>query len=75
MPIGQASGQCKLVAMGAASAPGFVAASGRPAFVGAVVGAGIIAGAIGSAVRQQTAYDACMEAAGFVVADPPAKPL
>lgn len=66
MPFEQASGQCKLVAMGAEQ--GF-AAIGRPAFVaGAALGS-----AIGNAVRQNQAFNACMEAQGFVVADQPAQ--
>ncbi len=70
--FGRASGQCKLVSMGAATGPGFVAASGSPAFVGTAVGVSILASAIGSAVRQKQAFDACMEASGFVVAVAPA---
>ncbi len=69
MPFGRASGQCKLVSMGAGGG-GFIGASGSPQFVAATVGAGLIAGAIGSAVRQQRAYDACLEAHGFVINDP-----
>jgi hypothetical protein len=64
--FGATSGRCKLVAMGAPSGGGFVAASGSPRFVGTVVGASVLAGAIGSAVRQQNIYNACMEANGFV---------
>jgi hypothetical protein len=62
MPFPQASGQCKLVAMGAERG---TFAFGRPAFVaGAAIGS-----AIGNAVRQNTAYNACMEAQGFVALD------
>lgn len=62
MPFEQASGRCKLVAMGAEEG---YAAIGRPAFVaGAALG-----NAIGNAVRINEAFNACMEAAGFVVAD------
>jgi len=40
-------------------------AIGKPAFVaGAAIGS-----AIGNAVRQNTAYNACMEAQGFVAVD------
>jgi hypothetical protein len=40
-------------------------AFGRPAFVaGAAIGS-----AIGNAVRQNTAYNACMEAQGFIAVD------
>jgi hypothetical protein len=64
MPFAQASGQCKLTAMGVESG---AVAFGRPAFVaGAVIG-----NAIGNAVRQNVAYNACLEAQGFVIADPP----
>lgn len=69
--FGAVSGQCKLMSMGASSGGGFVAAAGNPRFVGAVVGASVLAGAIGSAVRQQNIYNACMEANGFVIADRP----
>jgi hypothetical protein len=62
MPFEQASGQCKLAAMG--SQQGFVAV-GRPAFVaGAAIGNGI-----GNAVRANQTYNACMEAQGFVAVD------
>jgi len=76
-PLGVASGQCKLVAMGAPSPGGFVSASGSQTFVAATVGASVLAGAIGSAVRQQNLYNACMEASGFVPNDapPPAQPV
>jgi hypothetical protein len=72
--FGQASGQCKLLAMGANSGGGFVAAQGSPQFVGAYTGAVVLAGAIGGAVRQHQAYEACMEAQGFVpvAVQPPA---
>lgn len=59
MPFQQASGQCKLAALG--SEQGY-AAIGRPAFVaGAALG-----NAIGNAVRVNATYNACMEAQGFV---------
>jgi len=67
--FGAVSGHCKLLAMGASSGGGYVAAAGNPRFVGAFVGASVLAGAIGSAVSQQNAYNACMEANGFVIAD------
>jgi hypothetical protein len=70
IPFGRASGQCKLVAMGAGGG-GFVGAAGSPKFVAITMGAGLLAGAIGSAVRQQNAYNACLEAQGFVTADAP----
>ena len=62
MPFEQASGECKLMAMGAEKDH---FAFGRPAFV---IGAGI-GSAIGNAVRVNVAYNACMQAQGFVVAD------
>jgi hypothetical protein len=62
MPFEQASGQCKLTAMGAEQG---VIAFGKPAFVGGAV----LGNAIGNAVRVNTAYNACMEAQGFVIAD------
>jgi len=59
-PFEQASGKCKLVAMGAQE--GF-AAIGSPSYVaGAAIG-----NAIGNAVRTNVAYNACLQAAGFVV--------
>jgi hypothetical protein len=57
------------MAMGAPTGGGFVAASGNPRFVGAFVSASVLASAIGSAVRQQNIYNACMEANGFVAVD------
>jgi hypothetical protein len=64
--FGQVNGQCKMVAMGADSGGGFAYAQGSPQFVGTYLGAVTVASAIGSAVRQQNAYSACMEAQGFV---------
>ncbi len=68
VPFGRASGQCKMIAMGQGGG-GFVGAYGSPRFVATAVGVGLVAGAIGSAVRQQNTYNACMEASGFVVND------
>lgn len=65
----EVSGRCKLVAMGADPGGGFVYAQGSPQFVGSFVGASVVAGAIGSGVRQQNTYTACMEANGFVIDD------
>ena len=65
----EVSGRCKLVAMGADPGGGFVYAQGSPQFVGSVVGASVVAGAIGSGVRQQNTYTACMEANGFYIDD------
>ena len=62
MPFTQASGNCKLVAMGAEKSS---FAFGSPGFVaGASIGAGL-----GNAIRVNSAYNACMEAAGFVAVD------
>ena len=62
IPFGQASGQCKLEAMG--SGQGYLAI-GRPSFVaGAAIG-----NAIGNAVRANQTYNACMEAQGFVAVE------
>lgn len=59
MPFEQASGECKLTAMGAEQGS---IAIGRPSFVaGAALGS-----AIGNAVRVNAAYNACLEAQGFV---------
>jgi hypothetical protein len=71
--FGQVSGQCKLMALSGGTGGGFVAAHGSPQFVGAFVGASVIAGAIGSAVQQNNIYNACMEANGFITADAPAQ--
>jgi hypothetical protein len=60
-----------MIAMGAAPGGGFVGASGSPKFVGAVVGGSILVGAIVQAARESQAYNACMEALGFVVDDAP----
>lgn len=61
-PFGVASGECKLAAMGAQTG-GF--AFGSPGFViGAAIGRGI-----GNAVRTNVAYNACLEAQGFVAVD------
>jgi hypothetical protein len=66
--FGQASGQCKLVAMGV-ERPTEAFASGNTRFVATYLGAVTVAGAIGNAVRENQAYNACMEAQGFVEAD------
>lgn len=66
-PFTVASGKCKLVAMGADKS-GF--AFGSPGFVaGASIGRGI-----GNAVRENRAYNACMEAMGFVAVDTQPRP-
>ena len=62
MPFTQASGNRKLVAMGAERGSFAV---GSPSFVaGASIGAGL-----GNAIRVNSAYNACMEAAGFIATD------
>lgn len=58
-PFPQASGRCKLVAMGADQ--GFVAVGNSNYVAGAAIG-----NALGNAVRENRAYNACMEAEGFV---------
>jgi hypothetical protein len=68
MAFNQASGQCKLAAEGVPT-DGFAFAQGSPQFVGAYMGATVLAGAIGSAVKQNRVYNACMEAQGFVPVD------
>ena len=66
----ETSGRCKLVSMGAAdSGGGFAYAQGSPQFVGSYLGAVTAASAIGAHNRGQGAYNACMEANGFVEAD------
>jgi hypothetical protein len=66
----ETSGRCKLAAMGAAdSGSSFAYAQGSPQFVGSYLGAVTIAGVVGAHNRGQSAYNACMEASGFVEAD------
>ena len=66
----ETSGRCKLGAMGVADSGGsFAYAQGSPQFVGSYLGAVTIAGAVGAHNRGQSAYNACMEASGFVEAD------
>jgi hypothetical protein len=59
LSFSEASGRCKLMAMGAER--GFVAFGSASYAAGAALG-----GAIGNAVREQGAYNAYMEANGFV---------
>lgn len=66
---GSIAGQCKLMALSGQTG-GAVAASGNPRFVAAVVGGAALGAAVGGAIRQQNIFNACMEANGFVVADP-----
>jgi hypothetical protein len=67
--LGVASGECKLVAISGAGGGGYVVASGSPQFVGTAVGSAQIGNAVGTAVRQQNIFNACMEAQGFVATD------
>ncbi len=61
--FGRANGACKLASMGVGN--GYIAAaSGR--YAGAYVAGAAIGNAIGNAVRQHQAYEACLEASGFV---------
>ena len=64
-----AQGQCKLAAIDGSVVGGDVAAVGSPRFVGTTLGAAA-ASLIGSAVRTSAIYNACMEALGYVPADP-----
>ncbi|HTV90145.1 MAG TPA: hypothetical protein VME41_14115 [Stellaceae bacterium] len=66
MPFEQASGRCKLVAMGADQ--GFVAVGNANEVAGAAIGNGL-----GNAIRENQAYNACMEAMGFVATDTQAR--
>jgi hypothetical protein len=65
-----AQGQCKLVAMGMPTGDGGFYAQGSPKFVAISTGAYALGSAIGSAVRTQNAFNACMEAQGFVPVQP-----
>ena len=70
-PPGVASGQCQLAAMGGNQGGGFAFAQGSPQFVGAYMGATVLAGAIGSAVRENRIFNACMAAQGYIAQDSP----
>jgi hypothetical protein len=65
----QQAAQCRLFARGVTPSGGFVAAAGRPAFVGAFVGTAVLAQAIGSAVAVQNNFNDCMFASGWVAVD------
>lgn len=69
--FGTVSGQCKLVSMGVGGGH-VIGAAGNIKFVAVAMAAGVIGNAISTAIQQQTAYNACMEANGFVIADKPA---
>ena len=66
---GRISGQCKLVAMGAAPSDTFVGVYGDPKFVAAAVGAHAIVNGIATAIQRVEVYNACMESAGFVAVE------
>ena len=68
-PPGVAQGQCKLAAMGAPGAGGFIGAVGSPAFVGATLGAGLVTSVLITAVRQNEMFNSCMEAQGYIAAN------
>lgn len=70
LPFEQASGQCQLVAMGAERPIG-AAFWGSSSTVALGLGTSVLAGSIGNAVRENRAYNACLQAAGFVAADTP----
>jgi hypothetical protein len=65
----QQAAQCRMFARGNTPSGGFVAAAGRPAFVGAFVGTAVLAQAIGSAVATQNNFNDCMFASGWVAVD------
>jgi hypothetical protein len=65
----QQAAQCRMFARGSAPSGGFVAATGRPAFVGAFVGAAVLAQAINSAVVTQANFNDCMFASGWIAVD------
>ena len=69
VPINMAQGRCKLVAMGMDTGGGGFEAQGSTKFVAAATAGYLVGSAIGSAVRQNASYNACMEASGFVAVD------
>ena len=66
----QQAAQCRLFARGITPSGGFVAASGRPAFVGAFVGGALLASAVGTAVRTNENFNDCMFASGWQAVEP-----
>jgi hypothetical protein len=64
--LAQVGGQCELLAKSAGQQAGYVGAYGQPAFVGAMVGTGLLLNAIGNAVQQNEIFNACLMANGFV---------
>jgi hypothetical protein len=73
----QQAAQCRLFARGITPSGGFVAAAGRPAFVGAFVGSAVLAQSIAGAVATQNNFNDCMFASGWVAVDqqPAATPI
>jgi hypothetical protein len=66
----QQAAQCRIYARGnTPGGPGFVAAAGKPAFVGAFVGGVMLASAIGQAVATQQNFNDCMFASGWIAVD------
>ena len=70
-PPGVASGQCQLAAMGGNQGGDFAFAQGSPQFVGAYMGATVLAGSIAGAVRENRIFNACMAAQGYIAQDSP----
>lgn len=70
--VTRVTGKCKLMAMGATGSPGYSSfyVHGSPSFVGAYTGATALAGIIATGVQNQSAFEACMEANGFVPVTP-----
>jgi hypothetical protein len=68
-PPGMVQGRCKLAAINGGAAGGDVAAVGSPRFVGTTLGAAA-ASLDRLGFRTSAIYDACMEALGYVPADP-----
>jgi hypothetical protein len=66
----QQAAQCRMFARGNAPSGGFVAASGRPAFVGATVGGYLLASAIAGAVAVNQNFNDCMFASGWQAVEP-----
>lgn len=61
----QQAARCRLIAKGITPSGGFVAAAGKPAFVGAFVGTALLASAIGTAVKLNENFNDCMFAEGW----------
>jgi len=61
----QQAAQCRLFSRGATPRGGFIAASGKPAFVGGVVGGYLLASAIAGAVEANQNFNDCMAASGW----------